>query len=201
VATTCASQLDACCVDSFCKTQLGYLDQCVGNADTTSCDTLSVFAPDLVTCMQSRCAACPGSTVDGGGGGPGGPDAASGPSCEPLSDYCSCYMGGTPGGPACTPQTVAPGLCCAETDWPRPGTSCTCQPFSCSPSPGGGNCSLGTTSTGVRSWSGGACCSDGTSCYCDDTQTTCAGGTQVDSCTVAAIGCGYGSYAVSACSQ
>ncbi len=201
VASTCASQLDACCLDSVCQTQLGYLDACVGNADSVSCDELSVFAQPLSTCMQSECAACPGANVDAGQG-VGGVDAGGSghPSCEASSQYCSCFMGGTPGGVTCTPQTVEPGLCCAQDGWPAAQTSCTCQPFSCSPSPGGATCSLSTSSTGTTSWSGGTCCSDGSSCWCDDSADSCAGATQVDSCTVAAIGCGYDSFAVTACS-
>jgi hypothetical protein len=197
VATTCASQLDACCGDKSCEEQLTWLDECVSTADSISCEVLASTAPDLVACLEQECSACPGA--DGGAGGGG--DGAVSPSCSTYDAYCICVVDGVPGGGSCTPETVSPGLCCADSSYPAADTSCTCETFSCTTTSDGADCSLSETSTGLSSYSGNVCCSTGSSCYCSDSLDACDGDeTQVAECTVDSVRCPSGETDVTSCS-
>jgi hypothetical protein len=197
VATTCAKQLDACCASSSCASSLSSLDQCAADADVVACGQLTTLAPDLGSCIESACAACGGSDA--------GVEAAAGSTnCYKSGDSCFCSAGQQhANGFVCNTGTLpGPGLCCADYGWPQATASqCSCEPFSCTQESGGGICSLGVDSTLTTSWSGTGCCSLGTTCLCDDSTSSCPGSeTQVDTCTVAAIGCGSSQVQVTSCS-
>jgi hypothetical protein len=200
VLSACSAQLDACCIDSTCKSSLSDLDDCVGNADPGGCQDLSGSAPTLGACIQSACASC--NLGDGGGGADGSTGSTN---CSKTGDSCFCTVGSLdepPNGVVCTPATVAPGLCCADYGWPKAtDAQCTCEPFSCTPDSTGAICSLTSNSTQTTSWSGGACCGLGTDCICDSTTDSCPGTEQqYYACTVAAITCDSSQVSVSSCS-
>ncbi|HEY3821640.1 MAG TPA: hypothetical protein VGL81_30950 [Polyangiaceae bacterium] len=191
ITTACASELDACCGDKSCESQLTWLDECVSDSDAISCQVLASSAPSLVTCLEQRCGACPGS--DGGAGSGSGGGGTASPSCSTYTGYCICVADGSSGGGTCSPETVSPGLCCAGSGYPADGTSCTCETFSCTVTSDGADCSLGETPTGTSSYSGNVCCSTGSGCYCSDSLDSCDDDeTQVDECTVDAVGCPSG---------
>jgi len=199
VLSACSAQLDACCIDSTCASSLPSLDECAGSADSVSCNELATFAPDLAACLQRSCPACGVTGAGGDGGGSGST------SCSKVGDSCSCTVASS-GEPAngfvCDTSSVVSGLCCADYGWPKAtGTQCTCEPFSCMPESAGGYCSLSIDSSQTTSWSGGACCSLGSSCICESTEDTCPGTeAQYATCTVAAITCDSSQVQVSSCS-
>lgn len=117
VATTCSTELDACCTDSSCKGQLGWLDTCASQSDEVSCQELDTVAPALGVCVHDRCSACAGS--DGG---------AVQTSCYVSTGSCECTASvGGGNGDACNQAMVAPGLCCADDGWPSTTTTCFCS--------------------------------------------------------------------------
>lgn len=200
VLSACASQLDTCCLDSTCSSYLPSLDDCAGDADIVGCNELAALASDLGGCIQSSCPSCGAVSADAGADGTTGST-----SCSVTSGSCFCTVGGLdepPNDVVCDTATVAPGLCCADEGWPKAvDAQCTCEPFSCSPSSSGAYCGLTSNTPQTTSWTGGACCSLGTACICDSTETGCPGSEQqYYSCTVAAITCDSSQVQVSSCS-
>jgi hypothetical protein len=194
IARACAGQVAACCGDaSACTASLA---SCANGLDSQACGTLAAAQPDLGTCMTLSCAACFGGSADGGGGDARSPGSTE---CNKVGDSCLCSVG-SPNGVTCNPQTLpGPGLCCADYGWPQAtGTLCTCQPFSCTPSSSGYDCSLTDNSTLTTSYSGNCCASTGV-CWCSD--TLCSGSSNpLSECTVNDISCNSSQVPVSSCS-
>jgi hypothetical protein len=200
VASACASSLGACCGDATCtQTTLPLLQSCFGTGSL--CSSFLVDAPALATCIATSCATCAGD-----GGANGTFDGAVGPSpdagqtyCSKSGDSCFCSVG-SPNGAACNAAGIkGGGLCCASYGWPTAtNASCTCEPFSCTPSSLGGSCDLSTNSTGTTSWPGPGCCSYGTFCDCEPSITCTA--TPVDTCDLSTVGCDSSQVQVASCS-
>jgi hypothetical protein len=205
VATQCQTQLDSCCSKSTCASQLGYLDDCAGNADIDNgCQLLAATAPDLATCLDSMCGtACgvgDGGTLPETGGGDG---TVNHTYCYTSGDECSCSEGIPPNGTTCDSTTVKqPALCCASQGWPTAtDSSCSCQPFSCTIITSTYvECSLSSASTGTTTASSGTCCTDGTTCSCDSEISMCNSGNPVAVCDVTTIGCGASQTGLPSCS-
>ena len=211
IANHCQNSVNACCVDPICEGFLGSLDSCSGSADTSACSELASttgilgVTSALGSCIQSRCSGCvnPADSFDGGNGRDGSSSSGT-TTCDTLSSAGECLCSSVASGGNAVPckvGMVAPGLCCADFGYPRPGFTCSCQTFSCAPSGSNGDwtCSLGSMSTGTTSASG-PCCVTGSSCYCSSSSSTCGSNAPVDPCTVASIGCGGGQHAVPSCS-
>ncbi len=199
VASACEKPLDDCCGDSTCsQVTLPLLAACI-EANPNECSALAVGAPDLTSCVTSSCPACTG-TGKGADGGIASTDAGT-TNCTQEGDSCFCLVGELPpNGASCNTAGIkGGGLCCASYGWPQAteGT-CSCEPFSCTPTSTGASCSLSSNSTGTTTWSEGTCCSEGTFCDCDFDES--CPETPVAECSVAAIGCGASQVQVESCS-
>jgi hypothetical protein len=191
MAHSCAGQVASCCGTASCMDSLA---ACA--ADPQSCGTLAAAQPDLGTCIAASCAVCFSVGIDGGGADTSPPGSTN---CFKTGDECLCSVG-SPNGVACNPNTLpGPGLCCADYGWPSATNSlCTCEPFSCTPTSGGADCSLGPDSTRTTTWSG-TCCVSGSTCSCDD--VGCSGASNpLSECTVNDITCYSNQVQVTSCS-
>jgi hypothetical protein len=102
----------------------------------------------------------------------------------------------------CDSVAVQGSVCCADTNWPEPGSTCTCLTASCT-HPGGGGCDCTLGSDGQSCNDGVVCCvapSPQSECLCTYQVNSCWDGyRQVSQCDALAIGCGANNR-VSSCS-
>lgn len=202
VAASCASQLAGCCGDSVCtQVALPLLSTCAPGS--SACAFALASEPSLASCVTSACTAtCGGANVNNNGfddaGTPPASDAGS-TDCTTSGDSCSCSLG-NPNGATCNVNTLkGPGLCCADYGWPNAtGSSCSCEPFSCTPEGSGTMfCGLSIDSSLTTSASGN-CCAYTTFCTCSATNDCSTGA--VSACDVTTIGCDSSQVEVSSCS-
>jgi len=208
IATSCRSQINACCTDGTCKGDLSYLDGCA-SGDVASCTALTSGTIDgptgLLTgigaCVTASCPECAQQVtpVDSGTGAT--------ISCTSGATSCSCEYNtfGSGTTTACTAAAFSQGICCRDLNYPTvPGTSCECNPFSCTVDSFG---NVLCTSSYDPASSQSPSVSDGMSCCIPgDGQCTCSpnescDGTPVDGCTAENTGCDGTQVAVSSCSQ
>jgi hypothetical protein len=148
----------------------------------------------------------------------GGDDGATRSDASSAVYVTSCSMMGSgactcaapdPGNPGaansteCDSMAVQGSVCCADPNWPEPGSTCTCLTASCThPAGGGCDCTLG--SDGQSCNDGVVCCvapSPQSECLCTYGVSTCWDGyrTAPQGCNAPAIGCGANSQ-LSSCS-
>ncbi len=124
IKTSCQPQVNACCLDHDCASQLTNLDLC---AETGACASLAASS-GLAALGSCVAAACPSSCSSVTGAG--NPDIA----CQTDSTVCTCALvggygydsivGGT-NVPTCSEATTG-FVCCAQTGWPSETSSCNC---------------------------------------------------------------------------
>ena len=145
----------------------------------------------------------------------GGGDGATRSDASSAIYSTSCSMTGTaactcappdPSNPGaansteCDPVAVQGSVCCADPNWPEPGSTCTCFTASCMhPAGGGCDCTLGTDGQSCKD--GVVCCvSPESDCLCTYGVSSCWDGYRtVSQCDGPAIGCGANNQ-VSSCS-
>jgi hypothetical protein len=197
IASACASQASSCCGESACAASL---EGCAGGVDAGACTDLVLASPTLGACVATSCSVCLGfPPADSGGGA----DSGGQTNCTNVGDGCFCTVG-SPNGQPCSVQSLAPavqpGLCCADYGWPMATNStCSCEPFSCTPTSTGASCTLSSTSTRTTSWGGYCCAIGGPDCFCDNSSSPgCT--TPLTQCTVNDVTCGSGQVNVPSCS-
>jgi hypothetical protein len=136
----------------------------------------------------------PGKDAGGGGGGDsGGPTGQT--SCAKNASSCTCEApsdAGAGNAVVCDPAIGLGAICCADSRWPAPGSTCSCLTAACN-RPGGGGCDCSLGSAGDTCNDGTMCCvaPGGGDCQCTYQGTTCYDGyRQVQKCDGQAIGCG-----------
>ena len=207
VAQSCKLTLSACCGDSACGETLTLLDSCA--TSQKQCKSLgnktsapSPASENLVSCINalcgSECQTTTGATSNG---------KTFVTNCTKGADSCSCTVptsgsSSAPNANSCGTATVENALCCADSDWPNPGASCTCEPYRCDDTFSGCQCAAG----GSGSFSlctnskGGVCCRSVSSASCHCGTTTCTSAeVQVTDCSYDGMGCGESKTYVNAC--
>ncbi len=177
---------------------------------TSSGDPADPAAPSTSSSSGSSGASpSPSATSSSGGAIDAGGDAATlaknKTHCEKLgASGCSCDIpkaGAPPANDeACDANVGIGSICCAGSDWPAAGSSCSCYTGDCN-SPGGGGCSCSLGFAGETCNDGTMCCvSPFGECLCTYQGTTCFRGyRQVTRCDAQAIGCRNGTKQVTSC--
>jgi hypothetical protein len=218
IAAHCQTEVNACCLDSTCDGNLGYLDGCASSGDAVSCAYLtsgSLLVPSakfgsLSQCVTRECSTCgTGSTssFDSGLGPPG-------IGCTVETDSCFCTNSATASGKGvtCDPTTIENSVCCASYGWPASDAGagvlqpvCSCTKVGCTVS--ADICSCSANADATEDGDLASCSPSFGPCYVSDGLCSCladassgAFGTPVKDCSPPNTGC-YNNYTqVKSCS-
>jgi len=197
IADECQAEVDACCGDEACSRDLlASLDACATDGHGQACTELVAAHGDtspssaLSACVKQRCGAL---CVAG----------ESQTRCSVSSDStsCDCWTDEPFDGTPCDNKVIDNPLCCADSAWPRSGSECTCERFSCDTTLEDCFCSTGQGQA-ASSCGGEVCCSSSASQSCSCGSRDCSStetyvGT---SCSVDLMECPAGKRRVKACS-
>lgn len=191
ISTRCRQALDACCRDVTCGS-LDHLDPCAEERSSRCKDLVSHLDP-FAECVKRECSAtCVELT--------GTPTT----SCrEPRlgeGSACTCNSGGEVNDVVCNPQAFPQTICCAPEGWPAPGLECKCEPLDCRSSPDGCFCKLADFTPKQRECSAVHCCVSEDVCRCTSEECSPTFEREVDSCSIAEVGCAKGQKKVDGCS-